>query len=200
MLDADKIKVKLIDFLISNYNSDLIASEVSFYQGYRRADLIQLAGNFTTAFEIKSDKDKLIDLSGQLIDYTNTFSFCYLVTTEKHLSNARKIIPSKAGIILVNNTGVKIIKLPKENKRLCKHSLTLGLSYSSINYLTKGLHHGQQLSCRRAHVETKINLEFLKDYFYKSLVEKYQNQYKKFLGDRGKVTTLTDLYYLQSTY
>ena len=200
MLDADQIKIKLIDFLIEQQDSCVIASEVPFYQGHRKADLIQLSSNKTTAFEIKSDRDNLNKLSKQLNDYNQTFSFCYLVTTPKHLTAARKATPSKTGIIILEDSRLKVVRRPLENKRLSKHSLALALSSQKINKLTEERAQPDAIHEKRLHVENQIATRRLKKYFYQGLVEKYQMKFKNFMMDRGLKTTLTDLYYLQSNY
>lgn len=199
MLDANQIKVRLIDFLINNSQSELIASEVSFYQGYRKADLLQLSENIVTAYEIKSDKDNLISLSEQMEDYSNTFSFCYLVITEKHLINVRKVMPSKIGLMVVSNEGIKYVRKPKENKRLSKHSLALGLPSQKLVSITRDVD-VSSIYDRRMYVEQSTPLESLKECFYKVLIDRYQQKYNNFLSDRGEKTSLSDLYYLQATY
>ena len=198
VLDANQIKIKLIDFLLTKVDSNLIASEVAFYQGYRKADLIQLASNKITAFEIKSDKDNLHKLPEQLNDYQNTFSFCYLVTTEKHLKNARSLVPQKTGIILIKNGQVEVLRKPMESKRLSKHSLTLGLSGKNIKSLIGDNQKHLPIHHKRTHIEEKTTLTHLKRCFYEDLLEKYQKRYNNFLADRGLKTSMSDLYYLQS--
>ncbi|MFC7050391.1 sce7726 family protein [Emcibacter nanhaiensis] len=200
MLDADQIKVKLIDFLIDQDDCTLIASEVPFYQGYRKADLIHLANNSITAFEIKSDRDSLTKLLDQVSDYNHTFSFCYLVTTKKHLATARKLISPKTGIMLVEDSSISVVRKSKENKRLCKHSLTLALPGQDISKLTKNSRVDKALHSQRRYVESETTLQTLKKYFYEALFDKYHKNYTNFISDRGMRTTLTDLYYLQSSY
>lgn len=196
MLTADQIKVKLIDYFIDQENLDLLASEVSFYQGYRKADFVQMSENNVTAFEIKSDRDNLLKLKEQMEDYNHTFNFCYLVTTEKHLKKSRELIGAKVGIILIKDRSVIIIRKPLENKRLSKHSLVLSLNCNDLMKLDIG-NYGS-LQNKRKKVIEKTNLNILKNYFYQTLLKKYQNKYHDFLLDRGEKTTLTDLYYLQS--
>ena len=199
MLNADQIKVRLIDHLVRDPQVKLIASEVAFYHGHRKADLIQMNNNAITAFEIKSDKDRLLNLAEQLNDYNNTFSYCYLVTTEKHLNKARKLSPEKVGLILVTSATLQVLRKPKENKRLCKHSLTLGLSLSQLRQMTDDTHDREVFSVRKK-IEKNATLGYLKEIFCRSLIEKYYNQYKNFLSDRGETTTLSDLYYLRGVH
>lgn len=198
MLDANQIKIRIIDHLINTEMNEVIATEVSFYQGYRKADLIALSNDAATAYEIKSDKDSLVRLSEQLDDYNSTFTFCYLVTTSKHLKNARKLTPQRVGIILVDDQDVRIIRSAKENKRLSKHSLVMALSATNIRALTKEKCEETDTYNRRIFAEKVVRLDILKQSFYETLFNKYYYKYSNFMLDRGSKTTLTDLYYLQT--
>lgn len=46
--DASFVKTSLIDFWLKNYTADLIANEVPFFKGNRRADLIMISNNNLT--------------------------------------------------------------------------------------------------------------------------------------------------------
>lgn len=199
-MNADQIKVKLIDHLLKQDNNRAVASEVPFYQGHRRADILQLTDHKTISYEIKSDLDTLVSVEDQLKDYANTFSYCYVVVTTKHLLNVRKKIGSKVGIILVNDGKLKTIRKPQENKRLSKHSLTLSLSAHKIRQLHIERIKNYSIQDQRMYIENYFNLKSLKKCFYDILLEKYFFKYTNFLKDRGEATTLTDLYYLQSSY
>jgi hypothetical protein len=198
MLDANQIKIRLIDQILNTSDANLIASEASFYHGYRKADLLSLKNDRITAYEIKSDKDNLKQLSEQIIDYSSTFSYCYLVTTQRHLQNARQLIPNKVGLILVSQSEISVIRKPLENRRLSKHSLVLGLSQKLITDLVDSKRQKLSIYEKREYLEQNVPLTILKRGFISSVFEKYQPKYLNFLFDRGQRTTLTDLYYLQS--
>lgn len=67
--DASFVKTSLIDFWLKNYTADLIANEVPFFKGNRRADLIMISNNNLLGFEIKSELDSLKNLKSQILDY-----------------------------------------------------------------------------------------------------------------------------------
>lgn len=92
MNDEKQISCKLIDYLEKVYRFDFIAREVPFSFGDRRADLVTASKELsvTYGYEIKSDSDTLLRLSGQLEAYRNTFNYVYVVTTQKYLSSVRK--------------------------------------------------------------------------------------------------------------
>lgn len=75
--DASFVKTSLIDFWLKNYTADLIANEVPFFKGNRRADLIMISNNNLLGFEIKSELDSLKNLKSQILDYKKIFDFVY---------------------------------------------------------------------------------------------------------------------------
>ena len=81
--DASFVKTSLIDFWLKNYTADLIANEVPFFKGNRRADLIMISNNNLLGFEIKSELDSLKNLKSQILDYKKIFDFVYVVIDKK---------------------------------------------------------------------------------------------------------------------
>lgn len=63
-----------------------------------RADFLTINGE-TTSYEIKSGLDNLDKLRKQSEDYLRAFEFNYVVIDNKHLANAKKILPTSFGII-----------------------------------------------------------------------------------------------------
>lgn len=198
MLNADQIKVRFIDELLKSYNLEIIASEVSFFQGYRKADLVCMKDRKTIAFEVKSDRDKVYRINDQLKDYKDTFQFCYLLTTKDQYKKIVNTVPYKVGVIIINDDQKFVtVKQAIENKRLSKHSLVSSINNNKINKVIKTSKHST-INDKRKYLEEHSTLDNLNDYFIETLKLKYMSKFKKFLNDRGQITTLTDLYYLQS--
>lgn len=197
MLDADLIKVIIIDYILNNTNPDLLVSELSFLQGYRKADLVSFKDSELTAFEIKSSRDSLAKLKDQMIDYTSVFPYCYLVTTENHLKPARKIISPKVGIILISNNQLVILRTAKENRRLSKRSIFHSIPSKDFQKFSKNYNVQFTKKVSEKTIIKKTTTQTLMSIFYNSMFLKYTNRYNLFLSDRGKKTSLTDLYYLQ---
>ena len=55
--DASFVKTSLIDFWLKNYTADLIANEVPFFKGNRRADLIMISNNNCLLYTSPSPRD-----------------------------------------------------------------------------------------------------------------------------------------------
>lgn len=76
-----------------------------FVDGFsRRADLVMANGKLAV-FEIKSERDTLDRLEGQLQSYEKFFEQVTVVCAEKHRTNVEKLAPEKIGIWSVKKNG-----------------------------------------------------------------------------------------------
>lgn len=192
--DANHIKTLLIDFLIENYNIELIASEVPYLFGYRRADLVAMINNNMIAFEIKSELDSLTKLEAQINDYIDVFNKVYVVLAEKFRNYAVvSKLPKKVGILYIDSNN-KIINFrkAKEQKILNKEKLIYFFKKDELNKINN--------------IDIKLSLRktreiFLKINSTKKIVEhsknilrnKYLTRYKTFIAEKGKYTIEEDL-------
>lgn len=94
---------------------DLAAIEVSLMQGKRKADLLIAKNNELIAYEIKSCKDNLTKLNGQISDYLKIFDRVYIVLDTKFEKNIVDI-PNQVGIILFNAQNLKFKICRKSQK------------------------------------------------------------------------------------
>lgn len=82
------------------------------------ADLVILNGT-STAYEIKSDRDKLDRLPSQLADFRKHFSRVVVVVSEKHLKEVEKLATPDVGILtLTRNFNLRTIKEPMDRPDL----------------------------------------------------------------------------------
>lgn len=80
----------------------------------RRADLVAANGKLGV-FEIKSSKDTLNRLDGQLETYLRYFEQVTVVCDSKHLDNVKAGAPASVGIWCVGPTGViRIVRAPRQ--------------------------------------------------------------------------------------
>lgn len=70
----------------------------------RRADLI-VVGDKLSVFEIKSDRDTLDRLEGQVNSYVRFFEQVTIVCAKKHLSGVLNVVPETVSIWSVNENG-----------------------------------------------------------------------------------------------
>lgn len=133
--DASFVKTSLIDFWLKNYTADLIANEVPFFKGNRRADLIMISNNNLLGFEIKSELDSLKNLKSQILDYKKIFDFVYVVIDKKFkFSKELAELPSQIGI-LVYDKEIMIKREAKKIKKFKKNDLILLLWRKDLEML-----------------------------------------------------------------
>lgn len=199
-LNAVQIKTILIDYLLDNYDTEFIATEVPYLFGFRRADLLAMVDNKTVSFEIKSELDSLSKLSEQIYDYIDVFNEVYIVLAEK-FRNSPLIskIPKKVGILYVDmNDKIIYYRKAKVQKLLKKEKLIYFFKKDDLNKINNI---DPKLSLRRTREiflktnTTKKIIEYSKDI----LRNKYLNQYKKFIEEKGKYTIEEDLSLITGT-
>lgn len=66
--------------------------------GVARVDTAVLNGTFS-GYEIKSERDRLTRLPSQIAAYSSVLDYCYLVTTDRHLTHAEPLLPSWWGVL-----------------------------------------------------------------------------------------------------
>jgi hypothetical protein len=97
-----------------------ILEELGLCRGQVRVDLSVVNGSLH-GYEIKSDRDSLRRLSGQVNLYGKVFDRATLVVVERHLANALKNIPDWWGIILAHQsaTGIRLktVRSSRSNPR-----------------------------------------------------------------------------------
>lgn len=79
------------------------------FSGFR-ADLVCLDSEGLHVIEIKSSLDSFSRAQVQVEGYANYFSTTTFAVAEKHLENAKSCLPNWAGIWLISDNGVKVIR------------------------------------------------------------------------------------------
>lgn len=133
MTEAE-IRRVLITYLSASTAGDGAAfiSEM-FVNGFsRRADLIMANGKLA-AFEIKSERDTLDRLSGQLSTYSDFFEQVTVVCAQKHLPHVRVIADKRIGIWSISADGR--ISVVRDSKTTALPSLNHWLSFLPVDEL-----------------------------------------------------------------
>ncbi len=105
-----QIKTKLVAHLLKADPDVVLGSEFRFAYGARRADLISMAGELATVYEIKSARDKVARLNYQLESYKSFFDFCFVVCEESNLSVIRGNVDASVGIVVVSDSEVRYVR------------------------------------------------------------------------------------------
>lgn len=113
MRDSD-VRAAVRAQLESHYSNDeqtKIVEEMGIWSGSVRIDMAVINGELC-GYELKSDRDTLDRLPAQAELYSRVFDRVSLVVGEKHLSQARSIVPKWWGIIAarMRNGSIDLIK------------------------------------------------------------------------------------------
>lgn len=99
---------------------------------------VALVNGEMTGFEIKSDRDRLTRLSLQIPAFSKFFDRVSLVTTKKHLAEARVKIPRWWGIIVFREDGsFDITRSPKRNTKIDAASFLFALSKAELSSVAR---------------------------------------------------------------
>lgn len=90
----------------------LVRHELGVCAGERRVDVVVINGHLE-GWEIKSDRDSLARLFGQVKAYSKVLDRSWLVTTDRHLERAAESIPDWWGLARASETGTgaKVVQL-----------------------------------------------------------------------------------------
>lgn len=189
-MNADIIKIKLIDFLISNNDDVIIGNEVMFGFHKNIADIIQLYKNNSYAFEVKGDNDDFRRLTNQIFHYLEVFDYLYIVITLKHLTSCTKL-DERIGIILVDNDDVLIYKKAKKNETINKREIleTVNANYLKDYFNIKGKRTSAEIRSSLMNKGVKPIKQLLYDYLKKILAPKF----RIFINEKNHNTHIEDL-------
>lgn len=121
----------------------------------RRADLVMANGKLS-AFEIKSEKDSLDRLDGQLETYLRLFEQVTVVCAERHQAGVEERVPDGVGVWVLSVDGsVKVLRRAKTHKQTSHQSW---LSFLPVDELRDLLtEHGLQRAGTRDVLVTRAS-------------------------------------------
>lgn len=106
-----EIKVAILNHLIEHNTitkNTTIINELVIDSFSRRADLVVINNNKLIAFEIKSEADSLVRLTGQVEKYLFYFDKIIVVSTKKHIDKIVENVPDRVGLWEFNNNDITI--------------------------------------------------------------------------------------------
>lgn len=142
------------------HSDAVIRHELGVCAGERRVDVALINGHLD-GWEIKSDRDSLARLAGQVDAYSKVLDRSWLVTTDRHLDRAAAAVPPWWGLVRASasSAGVKVVQLRRPRQSplldpiataqllwrdeamdiLRRHSLATGLSGKARWYVWERL-------------------------------------------------------------
>ena len=194
-LNADDIKTLIIDDILKYYdNIELIAAEVPYLYGKRKADILLITQGTLVGFEIKSKYDQLSKLLSQTNDYLNVFNLYYIVLSEKFkTSSIIKKIPKRVGIIYIGDNGkVQHYRQALLRKNIDKRFSMLFMWKSDIKkYLN--INNLDSIKETRERFMKQYSNNQIFNYSLQALKQRYQYGYQLFLKEKGLFTNVDDL-------
>lgn len=121
-LNDQRIRTAVMHDLLARYSTDsktLVLEELGLKHGSARVDIAVING-FLDGIEIKSDRDTLERLPGQIRVYNSVFDHITLVTGHRHLNEAVLMVPEWWGIQVVETMSSEdmrflTIREPRDN-------------------------------------------------------------------------------------
>lgn len=192
---AEPIKAKVIDWLISRHQDIIIGNEVMYGSSRKVVDLLAIIDDKTIAIEIKSASDKLSRLPEQLEEYNKIFDKVIIISSPSHITGIKNIISKGTGLYAIDGS-IKRIQAPVVNKHLNKLEI---LNSVTSAFLKKMFSQYRSLNANEIRLllskEKKADIHQLLISFYKQrLTERFQ----LFMRDRGDYTLADDIPILSS--
>lgn len=95
-------KAALTHNVLLGIHSFKTASMVSeFRVGFSKADVVIFNGT-STVYEIKSERDNLNRLNGQINDYRKVFARVFVICSPDHVNAVEKLVPDDVGILILS--------------------------------------------------------------------------------------------------
>ena len=147
------IREKLIESLRSSGEAeDTVFFREMFIQNFaRRADLVVANGKLV-AFEIKSARDSLGRLDGQVSAYVEHFEQVTVVAATKHLQPVLRNVPNSVGVWEVLDSGDLVIHRCAPERRVTKCKLLTFLPVDELRSFVRA--NGKHVSGGRAELST----------------------------------------------
>lgn len=184
----------LVEHLISSPELSAIISEMPYMFSSKRADLVTLdENNVTSVYEIKSGVDTTNRLNYQSESYKRYYDFCYVVCERINLNQIRTLIPSKFGILCVEDGKIVKIRKASQYRALDKIALLSTMSISELRGLVSIKDRKSKFElCQVA--ASELSLDRIKAISRESLLKKNEKQMKLLRMDVSQKITADDLH------
>lgn len=200
-MNALELTARLVDqYVLPTYSDlELLVCEFEYMQGKRKADLVALSGGNLIAFEVKSERDTLQRLEGQLKGYLDSFEQVYVVTSKAHLQEIKRIADRRVGLIVEADGDIFLHRKAPIRKRLNPRAVVSILTKTALSRfvgikpnLTADYTYGEMVDIAIKTFTQKTISAYIKDY----AASKYQRCFPAFMNERGMYTHTDDLLFL----
>lgn len=202
---ATQIKTRLIDHFLNKSNDiTAIINELPYYNSSRFIDLTFLGKKHLHTIEIKSEKDSLLRLKGQVKDLLAISDYVSVAVSESHIADITQILPSKVGIISVSKEKVTTVRKPQKNSDFKEYVLLTLLPKKLVMEIAKSY----KLECKsnisvdelRKKVSQKAHVKSLHKLVIEFLAKKHQEKLILFKNEKENPSTKYDLQLLNNRF
>lgn len=196
MLERD-FKAAFLDYILGQQAApDVIACEVPFAGARRRADFVVVSGANFHAYELKTARDNVHGIAGQVGDYQLCFPYVTAVVDAAHTASVRALLPTGVGLIVFNGQFTSMRKAA-ERVRLSKDYLAdfLGRRAAIAMLKERGVKLAQDadVTTIRQKLAAIATLADLKTEVLSALRQRYEAAFRVFMSERGERTHPEDI-------
>lgn len=137
-----EIKAMILSSLLSKGRIDLFSlvfSEMSLARNVRRVDLGFVQKGELVAIEVKSEKDSLFRLSGQVEEYLKYFDRVVVVVAPKFVEAVVAATDDIVAIWVVSSSGLKVVRKGRLNRNVSKENLVGLMTKREVSLLARRL-------------------------------------------------------------
>lgn len=194
---AGEATITLLKWLSASLAAEeAIGVELPFLGGRHRSDVVVASPTRLSAIEVKAPKDDIRRLGSQLGGYREAFLDVSVATVPSNFDLVRQAVPEYAGLIVISESGVRIVRHPMKRSRLNKDAALTWLKSSELRLILAkraNPYRDTTITDMRDLARRKLTVFELSVAAVRSAYERILPRYERFLEERGDVITEDDL-------
>lgn len=189
---AEKLKCRIIDYLLQKHPNIIIGNEIMFGSSRNSADLLAILNNNIIAIEIKSKDDNLNRLRSQIDEYAKVFDKIIIYCSHDKIDDILKIIAEKPiGLYCISENCITKMQKAMTNNSTCKEEMLASMPASYLKKVFK-------LNWKLNSDETRMQLYYkskklIHKYLHDFYTEKITPSFKLYIRERGDISVIDDL-------
>jgi len=185
----NELRALVIERLLSTGHAGgdaVLTSEMVVDNWKRRADLV-LSNGRLWGFELKSDRDSLTRLSGQVHSFTRHVEKLIVVAAEGFESRVPDLLSNGVGLWIVTSNGALVERVRPKTRQLSKAAAMSHLSVADLRRILSVSDYSPPASALRAdllRMARALPAEVLSDAARQAIKRRYISRYRAFLWRR----------------
>ncbi|MCH4899366.1 sce7726 family protein [Pseudomonas sp. B707] len=117
--------------------SSIVFSEMNLARKSRRIDLGYIRGQEMVAIEIKSEKDSLFRLAGQLEEYRKYFDRVIVAVAGKYVEGVLALADDDVAVWEVDSNGIRVVRKGRLIKNISKQNYVELMTKREVSFLAR---------------------------------------------------------------